>query len=269
MHLNNLMQALQDDPDLTSLPRDNWVGHFKCSSYAQGAIISHTSVAWIKLCFLVFFQHAAFITSNQPIRLLAESSEEGKKQGFLVFLQLVGTLYFKKNLAAFVSLRNAETLNQLFNSIDPPHSLYLQGTYSGTMISEGLSVTAYLVKKNESPNTLQCGVTGYVHAGYLRCGNTHMKMFTPIFPLQSKVGGFLMRMGVTPLTWTAHSYRREYRIPSISWSKDVHVKRAVVPTSVDVIRRETTVDLVVDAKAAPTYQWTHQCGAILWTRKIL
>ena len=214
-------------------------------------------MVWIKLCFLVFFQHAAFITGNQLIGLLPESSEEGKKQGFLAFLQLVGTLYFKTKLAAFVSLRNAETPNQQFNSIDPTQSLYMQDTYSGTMISEGSSVTAYLVK-NKRPHTLQCGVTGYVHAGYLRCGNTHMKMmFTPIFPLHSKVGGFLMRMGVTPLTGTVHSYRREYRIPSISWSKDVHVIRAVVPRSVDVIRRETTVDLVVDAKAAPTYQWTH------------
>ena len=92
------------------------------------------------------------------------------------------------------------------------------------------------------------------------------KMFTPIFSLQSKVGGFLMRIGVTPLTGTAHSYRREYRILSISWLKDVHVRRAVVPSSVDVVRRETTVDLVVDAKVAPTYQWTYQWRVILWTK---
>ena len=123
-------------------------------------------MAWVKLCFLVFFQHAAFITGNQLIGLLPESSEEGKKQGFLVFLRLVETLYFKTKLAAFVPLRNAETPNQQFNSIDPTQSLYMQDTYSGTMISEGSSVTAYLVK-NKCPRKLQCGVTGYVHAGYL------------------------------------------------------------------------------------------------------
>ena len=88
-------------------------------------------------------------------------------------------------------------------------------------------------------------------------------------PPPEQSGWVLDRMGVTPLTGAAHSYRREYRIPSISWSKDVHVKRAVVPSSVDVVRRETTVDLVVDAKVAPTYQWAHQWGAILWTRKIV
>ena len=124
MHLNNLMQALQYDPDLASLPRDKLGRAFQMLFICSGCdYISYFSGLGKAVFLNVFFQHAAFITGNQPIGLLSESSEEGKKQGFLAFLRLVGTLYFKKNLAAFVSLRNAETPNQLFNSIDPTQSL--------------------------------------------------------------------------------------------------------------------------------------------------
>ena len=41
----------------------------------------------------------SFLVANQSIGLPSESSEEGKKRGCLAFLQLVGTLYFKNNLA--------------------------------------------------------------------------------------------------------------------------------------------------------------------------
>ena len=40
--------------------------------------------------------------------------------GFLAFVRLIGTVYFKRNLATVVSKLNVDTPNQLFNSIDQP-----------------------------------------------------------------------------------------------------------------------------------------------------
>ena len=63
---------------------------------------------------------------------------------------------------------------------------------------------------------------------------------------------FLISMGITSLTGTAHSYRREYRILSICWLQDVHVRMAVVPSSVGVVRREISLDLDVNANVPLT-----------------
>ena len=63
---------------------------------------------------------------------------------------------------------------------------------------------------------------------------------------------FLMSMGITSLTRTTRSYREEYRTLSISWLQNVHVRMLVVPSSESVIRRETTVDLNMDAKVPLT-----------------
>ena len=63
---------------------------------------------------------------------------------------------------------------------------------------------------------------------------------------------FLMMMDIISVTGTTHSYKREYRTLSISWLQDVHVRRAVVPSSAGVVRRETTVDLAMDAKVPLT-----------------
>ncbi len=40
-----------------------------------------------------------------------------KERGFLSFLRLIGTLYFKKHISAMASLKNVETPQQLYNSI--------------------------------------------------------------------------------------------------------------------------------------------------------
>ena len=48
------------------------------------------------------------------------SDNDGKseiKKGFLSFVRLIGTLYFKKHLSAFVALKCVQTPVQLFNSI--------------------------------------------------------------------------------------------------------------------------------------------------------
>ena len=118
LHLNNLIEALEGDPDLASLPRDKLRIVMQMLFITSGCDYISFFSGFGKAAFLnIFFQHASFITGNQSNGLLSENSKEGMKQGFLAFLRLVGTLYFKKYLSAFVSLRDVETPNQYLNSI--------------------------------------------------------------------------------------------------------------------------------------------------------
>ena len=77
-----------------------------------------------------FYQYATFIGSLHQIQ------PENKDNGFLAIIQLIGTSYFKKHLAAFISLYNYETPKQLFNSLDPSldsaakHVTWLQEIWS-------------------------------------------------------------------------------------------------------------------------------------------
>jgi len=50
-----------------------------------------------------FFQYAAFITGRKSKGSLADTDLEGEnyKNGFLAFLWLIGTVYFKKHATAF------------------------------------------------------------------------------------------------------------------------------------------------------------------------
>ena len=55
---------------------------------------------------------------------LSETQTYNLNSGFQAFLRLVGTLYFKKNLPAFVSEYGFATPNQLFNSLDTAPQKY-------------------------------------------------------------------------------------------------------------------------------------------------
>ena len=116
MH-SNLLKALKNDPDLATLP-ENKLGKifqtlFICSGCDYTSYFSGHGKATI---LNVFFQHAEFINGVQMPGCLSETSTTNKKSGFLSFIRLVGTLYFKKYLSAFVSVYGFDTPNQLFNS---------------------------------------------------------------------------------------------------------------------------------------------------------
>ena len=58
---------------------------------------------------------------------LSETQTYNLNSGFQAFLRLVGTLYFKKNLPAFVSEYGFATPNQLFNSLDTQkHKMWIE-----------------------------------------------------------------------------------------------------------------------------------------------
>ena len=105
---------------------------------------------------------------------------------------------------------------------------------------------------NTTSRSLECWKGSNYHEKHIHRSNTlqdTIMIFAVDFDLcPGAYFTFLMSMGITSLTRTAHSYRREYRTLSISWLQDVHVRRVVVPSCVGVVRRETTVDLDVYAK---------------------
>ena len=83
-------------------------------------LISHPTFKGIgKAQFLnCFFQHASFIGGKDMPGSMEEVSTNNRASGFLSFLRLIGTVYFKKHLASFISIHNIETPQQLYNSID-------------------------------------------------------------------------------------------------------------------------------------------------------
>ncbi len=61
-----------------------------------------------------FFQHANFVNGQQMEGSLSDIYDT--ENGYLAFLRLIGTLYFKKHYSAMVSLKEVETPSQLLNA---------------------------------------------------------------------------------------------------------------------------------------------------------
>ena len=124
IHLDNLLKALNLDPDLASLPRHDIPFIFQMLFICSGCdYISYFARQGKATFFNAFFQHAAFISGQQMDGLLSDTSEERIEMGFLAFLRLIGTLYFKKHYAAMVSLKGTETPLQLFHAHPPSTDL--------------------------------------------------------------------------------------------------------------------------------------------------
>lgn len=83
-----------------------------------------------------FFMHSDFIVGENMDGSLANYTTENRDSGFLSFLRLVGTLYFKRHLSSFISLMQIQTPNQLYHSIDPSlstekrHEKFIEIIYS-------------------------------------------------------------------------------------------------------------------------------------------
>jgi hypothetical protein len=53
---------------------------------------------------------------------LSEFSVNNRSSGFLAFIRLIGTAYFKKHISSFISVYNMHTPHHLYNSIDSTHT---------------------------------------------------------------------------------------------------------------------------------------------------
>ena len=65
-----------------------------------------------------FLQYAGFISGSNIMGSLHQTDATNREQGFLSFIRLVGTCYFKKHIAAFIANYEYSTPIQLYNSID-------------------------------------------------------------------------------------------------------------------------------------------------------
>lgn len=125
VNLNNLLEALNDDPDLSAIPHAERPLVLMSLFVATGSDFTSYFRSIGKATFLKhFFQDASFITGSAMQSSLANFNLQMREFGFLAFLRLVGTAYFKKHLASVISHYNLETPTQLYNSISTSLSPY-------------------------------------------------------------------------------------------------------------------------------------------------
>lgn len=137
--VHKLLLSFRYDPDLASLPQ-NKLGSIMLQLYIVTGCDYVSYVSGIdKVTFLnCFFQHAEFITGGQSIGCLSQTEATNMNAGFLSFIRLIGTVYFKKHLATVVSKLGFETPNQLYNSMnlslndEEKHREWYQESYSHT-----------------------------------------------------------------------------------------------------------------------------------------
>ena len=112
LHLNQLLLSLTHDPDLSLVPLEIRPLVLQTLFISSGCDYISFFVGLGKATIMKhFFQNAWFITGSQDIpgTLVSHGRED---EGFLSFVRLIGTVYFKKHLAEF--------------TVDTPRALYIQ-----------------------------------------------------------------------------------------------------------------------------------------------
>jgi len=113
VYLNNLQTAFLNDPDLASLPRDELSETLQVMFISTGCdFISFFKTLGKATTLNNFNQYASFIGTLNKIFPLNQD------EGFLAFIWLIGTSYFKKHVNAFTYLNGHETPRHLYNSLD-------------------------------------------------------------------------------------------------------------------------------------------------------
>ena len=120
LFLNNLVTAFYNDPDLASLPGTKRELIMQTLFVCTGCdFISYFKAVGKALFFKAFFQYAQFISGSKMPGLLYDTETHNRLSGFLSFIRLVGTVYFKKHLASFNSLYGHETPVHSYNATSP------------------------------------------------------------------------------------------------------------------------------------------------------
>ena len=120
INVNNLPSALQNDSDFASLATETIPGIMVGLFAATGSDYTSYFKNIGKATFLnLFFQYSRFNSGNGMEGSLNEFNETTRESGFLSFLRLVGTAYFKQHFTSFFSAHKHNIPEQLFNSIDP------------------------------------------------------------------------------------------------------------------------------------------------------
>lgn len=105
LSLTRLCTALNNDPDLSTVPCEVRPSLLQSLFICSGCLYISFFVSLGKATFLrVCLQHADFINANsvQLPGTLPCMSETNRSYGFLAFVSLIGTIYFKKHFGMFL-----------------------------------------------------------------------------------------------------------------------------------------------------------------------
>ena len=102
LDITALNAAFQNDPDLANIDATILPQVFQTLFVCTGCDYTSFFSRIGKATFLrYFFQYAAFISGREAEGTLADTEEESCNSGFLAFLRLIGTVYFKKHATCF------------------------------------------------------------------------------------------------------------------------------------------------------------------------
>ena len=103
LHINEFIEALYEDPDLSSIPTSTRAKTLQILYISTGCDFVSFFVGIGKAAFLKsFFRNTEFITGQTPTSTYGSLSDTTPdSNGVLAFIRLVGVAYFEKNRGAF------------------------------------------------------------------------------------------------------------------------------------------------------------------------
>ena len=102
LDITALKAAFQNDPDLVNIDAGILPQVFRTLFVCTGCdYISFFSQIGKATFLRYYFQYATFISGRECKGTLADTEEESCNRGFLAFLRLIGTVYFKKHATCF------------------------------------------------------------------------------------------------------------------------------------------------------------------------
>ena len=98
VHIKNVLKVQEIDLDLASLPQNDKSAIIHMLFVVSGCDYISYFMGFGKGMFLnTFYQYAEFISGKNSTGYLCHITEDSKRKGFLSFLRLIGSLYFKKH----------------------------------------------------------------------------------------------------------------------------------------------------------------------------
>ena len=129
LHLNSLLNALKNDPDLSSIQPNLLPKIMQALLVATGCDYTSYFSGIGKATFLrYFFQHSEFITSGR-MNVPGTLADTDIETGFLSFLRLVGVVYMKKHASGFNGMSPQAYFNRFFIPANTPlqnHDTWLE-----------------------------------------------------------------------------------------------------------------------------------------------
>ena len=258
LHMNNLIKALELDPDLASVQKHKLANIFQMLYICSGCdYVSHFCGQGKAVFFNVFFQHASFITGHQMCGSLADVSDDTRDKGFLSFIRLIGTLYFKKHYSAKVFLKGVETPKQLYNShvstnINDQHRLW----YDDIRQIIGDRIT----KEEERMPSYTSMWRHWLRSCWVAqmWQNSSKEDLFHMLPKPESSGWKVQDDGTYTVDWECPTTQKEIEETINFLTRVAHIKLAASLIGVDAERRGTTVAQDAVVRGVKTYQSVEQ-----------